>query len=348
MKDQGLSVAVVGASGAVGREILAVLEERGYPVKAIALYASSRSAGSSLPFRGTDTEVRDLNLAVFSGVDLALFSAGAAVSKEYAPKFAGAGAVVVDNSSAFRMDDGVPLIVPEVNGETLRAALRSRKPGAGLIVANPNCSTIQLTVVLKPLLDAAGIKRVVVSTYQAVSGAGQKGIDELSEQVRMLFNARSPETKHFPHQIAFNCIPQIDLFAENAYTKEEMKVIMECRKILERPQLRITATAVRVPVFSCHSESVNVETEQPLSAEAARDLLRGAPGVIVLDSPEEKEYPLNFELAGTDATYVGRIRADESVDHGLNMWVVADNLRKGAALNAVQIAEIVAGSSDRH
>lgn len=340
--------AVVGASGAVGREMVAVLEERELPVEKLSLFASKRSAGQTMSFRGRDIEVLELDDEALHGVDIALFSAGAAVSREHAPRAASRGVVVIDNSSAFRMEEGIPLIVPEANGKTLHEVLRKLGGEKGLIIANPNCSTIQLVVVLKPIHEQAGLKRVVLSTYQSVSGAGQKGIDELQQQVLSLFNGRPAEAKHFPHQIAFNCLAQIDSFEENGYTREELKVINESRKILGLKNLKITATAVRVPVFSCHSESVNIETEHALSAEDARALLRESPGIVVLDEPGEREYPQNFELAGTDATYVGRIRRDDSVAHGLNMWIVADNLRKGAALNAVQIAEIVVTERSLH
>jgi len=340
-----LTVAVVGATGAVGREMLSTLAERAFPVKNLLALASSRSAGESVEFGDTSVTVQELTAAALNGVDIALFSAGGSVSAEFGPIAAEAGAVVIDNSSHFRMHEHVPLVVPEVNGQEVVAALQKRVqqigPRAGAIIANPNCSTIQLVVVLKPLLDSAGLKRVVVSTYQSVSGAGQKGIEELWEQTLAVFNQQEMPKNVFPHPIAFNVLPQIDSFTDNGYTKEEMKVINESRKILAQPDLKITATAVRVPVFSCHAESVNVETARPLSPEDARELLMRSPGIIVLDNPGEMEYPLSSELAGTDATFVGRLRRDESVENGLNMWVVADNLRKGAALNAVQIAEIV-------
>lgn len=341
MSPRELRVAVVGATGAVGREMVAVLEERQFPVSELIPLASERSVGLELEFHGSPVTVQKLDRDSFKGVDVALFSAGGDVSKEYAPYAIADGCIVIDNSSQWRMHDGIPLIVPEVNSNALRDALNKRPAGHGLIIANPNCSTIQLVVVLKPIMDTVGLERVVVSTYQAVSGAGQKGMDELFEQVGSIFNQEECKPKKFPHQIAFNCIPHIDVFLENGYTKEEMKMVLESRKIMECHDLRITTTCVRVPVFCCHSESVNIETKKPLSPEMARELLSKSPGIIVLDDTSNNDYPMNIELGGTDATYVGRIRKDESVVNGLNLWVVADNLRKGAALNAVQIAEVV-------
>jgi aspartate-semialdehyde dehydrogenase len=338
--EQGLSVAIAGATGAVGREMLAVLEERSFPVKSLKLLASKRSAGEELDFSGKSYVVEELTADSFRGIDIALFSAGASVSREFCPAAAQAGAIVIDNSSAFRMDPQIPLVVPEVNAAYLRTELQKLKPGAGLIVANPNCSTIQLVVILQPIQQAAGLKRVVVSTYQSVSGAGKKGMDELWEQTKAIFMQQDPKTEKFPHRIAFNCLPHIDVFLDNGYTKEEWKIIEESRKIMALPNLKITSTAVRVPVFTCHSESVNIETERPLSADDTRTLLRESPGVVVIDDPKSNSYPINGDLTGTDATFVGRIRNDDSVENGINLWVVADNLRKGAALNAVQIAEI--------
>jgi aspartate-semialdehyde dehydrogenase len=276
-----------------------------------------------------------LNEDSFDGIDVALFSAGGSVSDKFAPIAVGAGAVVVDNTARFRMEPDVPLVVPEVNSDDIAGYTRRG------IIANPNCSTIQMVVALKPIHDAAGIKRVVVSTYQSVSGAGRRAMDELSQQVLALYNGKELEFEKFPYQIAFNCIPHIDVFTENGYTKEELKMINEARKILGEPSLRITATTVRVPVFCSHSESVNVETERKLTVKDARAILREAPGIVVLDEPENNIYPMPIDATGKDATYVGRIRQDESVPNGLNLWVVADNLRKGAALNAVQIAEIL-------
>jgi aspartate-semialdehyde dehydrogenase len=271
----------------------------------------------------------------FEGIDIGLFSAGGSVSGKFAPIAVSAGAVVVDNTSYFRMDTDVPLVVPEVNAKEI-ANYKNRG-----IIANPNCSTIQMVVALKPIHDAARIKRVVVSTYQSVSGAGRRAMEELSQQVTALYNGREIEMQKFPHQIAFNCIPHIDSFVDGGYTKEELKMIKETCKILNEPSLRITATTVRVPVFCSHSESVNVETEKKLTAADVKAILREAPGVIVADDPENNVYPMAIEATGKDATYVGRIREDDSVTNGLNLWVVADNLRKGAALNAVQIAEIL-------
>ena len=328
-------VAVVGATGAVGREMLSVLEERNFPVERLVALASPRSAGQELPYGGQTIKAAELGKQSFDGVALALFSAGAGTSREYAPIAATAGAWVVDNSSTWRMDPTIPLVVPEVNADVLKI----RPPLT--IVANPNCSTIQMVVALKPIHDAVRIKRIVVSTYQAVSGAGRKAMEELSHQVAALFNGKEIERAKFPHQIAFNCIPHIDSFLDNGYTKEEMKMVEETRKILGEPNLPVTATTVRVPVFCSHSESVNVETVVKLSAAEARQILREAPGVIVADEPENNVYPLAIDATGKDAIYVGRIREDNSVANGLNLWVVSDNLRKGAALNAVQIAEIL-------
>ncbi|MBF0160946.1 MAG: aspartate-semialdehyde dehydrogenase [Magnetococcales bacterium] len=329
------NVAVVGATGNVGREILSILEERQFPIKEIFLLASERSAGSVLPFCGREVVVRDLATFDFSGVQIGLFSPGAKVSSVYAPKAAAAGCVVIDNTSFFRMDPEVPLVVPEVNPEAI-AQYTHRG-----IIANPNCSTIQLVVALKPLHEAAGIRRVVVSTYQAVSGAGKEAMDELFEQTRAIYatTLRVPPKK-FAKEIAFNLIPHIDVFLDNGYTKEEMKMVHETKKILD-PAIRVTATAVRVPVFNSHSESVTLEFERPLTPAQAREILSRAPGVQVVDDPAQLLYMTPREAAGKDATYVSRIRADESVEHGLNLWVVADNLRKGAALNAVQIAELL-------
>ncbi len=335
MNKEKYNVAVVGATGAVGEQMREVLEERQFPVGELRLLASERSAGQSLPFNGKNIRVEILNQTSFSGVDIGLFSAGGSVSAKFAPLAVAAGAVVVDNTSYFRMETDVPLVVPEVNGQEIAGY---KKRG---IVANPNCSTIQMVVALKPIHDAVRIKRVVVSTYQSVSGAGRKAMEELSQQVSALFNGKDLKKDKFPHQIAFNCIPHIDQFTDGGYTKEEWKLINETRKILGEPSLPVTATTVRVPVFCSHSESVNVETVVKLSAEEAKKILREAPGVIVADEPENNLYPMAVDVTGTDATYVGRIREDDSVANGLNLWVVADNLRKGAALNAVQIAEIL-------
>ncbi len=341
MAQKGLNVAVIGATGAVGREMIETLQQRRFPIASLKALASSRSAGTELEFGDASVIVEELKPECFAGIDIALFSAGSEVSSEFARHAVEAGCFMIDNSSRFRMDDKVLLIVPEVNGRKLRDSIAALPVKQGMIIANPNCTTIELVVVLKPLHDAAHLRRVVLSSYQAVSGAGKAGMDELWEQSLAVFNQREIITKKFAHQIAFNCLPQIDAFLDNGYTKEEIKVVNESRKILDFPELRITCTAVRVPVMSCHSESVNIETQRKLTADQAREILHGSPGVVVLDNPQENLYPLAIDLAGTDATYVGRIREDDSIENGLNMWVVADNLRKGAALNAVQIAEIV-------
>ena len=333
-----VKVAVAGATGAVGREMLKVLEEREFPVSELVPLASERSEGQTLEFRGGEMTVRRLRPESFEGVDIALFSPGASVSREFAPYAARAGAVVVDNSSAFRMDADVPLVVPEVNPHAVELAL---KPGGRRIVANPNCSTIQLVMVLKPLHDAAGLERVVVSTYQSVSGAGQKGIDELDQQSRALFNLAEITAKKFPHRIAFNLLPEIGAANPNGYTEEEMKMVNETRKILGLPDLAVSATCVRVPIFYCHSEAANLVFRDPLTPERARDILRKAPGVKVVDDLSQHVYPMPLLGAGDDDTLVGRIRKDLSHERGLALFVVSDNLRKGAATNAVQIAELL-------
>ncbi len=335
MKKERYNVAVVGATGGVGEQMREVLEERQFPVGELRLLASERSAGQFLSFRQKQIRVEVLTEDAFKDIDIGLFSAGGTVSAKFAPIAVKAGAVVIDNTSCFRMEPDVPLVVPEVNAKEI-ARYKSRG-----IIANPNCSTIQMVVALKPIHDVARIKRIVVSTYQSVSGAGRRAMEELSQQVSALFNGKEIEKVKFPHQIAFNCIPHIDAFEPNGYTKEEMKMINETRKILAEPNLAVTATTVRVPVFCSHSESINVETEKKLTAKQARALLRESPGIIVADEPESAVYPMAIDAVGTDATFVGRIRDDESVPNGLNLWVVADNLRKGAALNAVQIAEIL-------
>jgi aspartate-semialdehyde dehydrogenase len=322
-------IAVVGATGLVGTEMISVLESRKVPWSEVRLFASADSVGEVYRVGADEVEVKELTAGCFAGVDIALFATSAELSKEFVPQAVEAGAYAIDNSSYFRMQQDVPLIVPEVNWSAL-------KPGQRLI-ANPNCSTIQLMPVLKAIHEAAGLKRVVISSYQSVSGAGKAALDELWGQTIAVFNQRELEIEEFPHQIAFNCIPQIDLILENGYTKEEAKIINESRKILGLPELRITATAVRVPVLHSHAESVNIETERPLSPAQCIELLQGAEGLTVYS--DSAEYPLQLEVTGTDEIHVGRIRADESVPHGLNMWIVADNLRKGAALNAVQIAE---------
>ena len=330
-KKSAYTVAVVGATGAVGTEMLSVLEERKFPVDEVRPLASSKSAGGTVSFRGDDVKVKLLTRESFQGIDIALFSAGASVSKEYAPAAVEAGAVVIDNSSAWRMDPQVPLVVPEVNPHDL-----DTHQG---IVANPNCSTIQMVVVLKPLHDHAVITRVVVSTYQSVSGTGKEAMDELAEQCRQLLSFGDVTSNVYPHQIAFNCLPHIDDFLSSGYTGEEMKMVNETRKILGDRSIGISATTVRVPVFVGHAESINVETKHKLSVAETRAVLSTAPGVQLYDDPSRGLYPLQIHAAGTDAVFVGRIREDESIPKGLNLWVVADNLRKGAALNAVQIAE---------
>jgi len=329
------TVAVVGATGAVGRQMVACLEERRFPVHRLIPLASEKSLGKKVTFLDEEIPVEVLTKDSFAGVEIALFSAGGTISKEFAPIAAGAGAVVVDNSSAWRMDPEIPLVVPEVNPGDIAQYTRHG------IIANPNCSTIQMVVVLKPLHDAARIKRVVVSTYQAVSGTGHKAVEELAQQVRALFNNQELVKKVYPHRIAFNCLPHIDVFQENGYTKEEMKMVNETLKILGDSTIQVTATTVRVPVFYGHSESVNVETHRKLSVTEARELLAAAPGVKVVDDPLRKQYPMPLDAAGQDLTLVGRIREDFSIENGLNLWVVADNIRKGAATNAVQIAEIL-------
>ena len=335
MKGKLYSVAVAGATGAVGLEMIKTLEQRKFPVGSIKLLASERSVGRELPFGGKSIKVAKLAADSFQGVEVALFSAGASRSLEFAPVAAASGAVVIDNSSAFRMDPEIPLVVPEVNAH---AIAQYKKRG---IIANPNCSTIQMVVALKPIHDAACIQRIVVSTYQAVSGTGLKAIDELLHQTRALLNGQPVQKNVYPHQIAFNCLPHIDSFLENGYTKEEMKMVHETRKIMEDPTIRVTATTVRVPVLHSHSESVNIETQKKITVKAVKEILSRAPGVSLVDNPALSEYPLAIHAAGRDETFVGRIREDESIPNGINMWIVSDNIRKGAALNAVQIAEIL-------
>ena len=330
------NVAVAGATGAVGQTMIKVLEERDFPVGEIRFLASERSEGKELSFKAEKVRVRKLDHDSFDGVDIAIFSAGGDRSLTFAPSAAEAGAVVVDNSSAWRMDPEVPLVVPEVNPHAI-----SGYKAKG-IIANPNCSTIQMVVALKPLYDCARIKRVVVSTYQAVSGSGKKAIDELKDQVKAWAEGRIPEAKVYPHQIAFNCLPHIDVFLDNGYTREEMKMVYETRKILEDPEIQVSATAVRVPVFYSHSEAVNVEFKKEISASKARELFSRAPGIKVVDDLSRNAYPLALDAAGQDLTLVGRIRKDISQANGLDFWVVADNIRKGAATNAVQIAELLA------
>ncbi len=330
------NVAVVGATGAVGEKMRSILEERDFPVKEMHYMASLRSKGKKLPWKDTEIEVEDLNEASFDDVDIALFSAGAGRSKEYAGKAVSEGAIVIDNSSAFRMDEDVPLIVPEVNPDDI-----DNHRG---IIANPNCSTIQLVVALKPIYDEAGIKRIVVSTYQSVSGAGLKAVEELFEQTRDFLDKKEIKCNVFPYQIAFECLPQIpqtNAFGKNGYTSEEMKMLRETQKIFGNKEIKVTMTTVRVPVIGGHSEAVNVETKVKITACRARQLLGNFDGVKVLDDPENQVYPLANIAWGRDEVFVGRIREDESIECGLNMWVVSDNLRKGAALNAVQIAELL-------
>ena len=332
-------VAIAGATGVVGREMMKVLEEREFPVRELVPLASERSEGQNLEFMGGEVTVQRLKPDSFAGVDIALFSPGATVSREFAPHAARAGAVVIDNSSAFRMDADCPLVVPEVNPRDVDLAL---KPGGRRIIANPNCSTIQLVVVLKPLHEAAGLERVIVSTYQSVSGAGQKGIDELEKQARALFNLEATANEKFPHRIAFNLLPEIGKDSGNGYTDEEMKLVNESRKILGLPGLAVSATCVRVPVFYCHSEAAHLFFKRPLAPDQAREILRKAPGVKVVDELKEHVYPMPLLGAGNDDTLVGRIRSDLSAPNGLALFVVSDNLRKGAATNAVQIAELLA------
>ena len=330
----GYTVAVVGATGAVGREMIATLESRRFPVDRFRAMASARSAGGKLKFSGQEVMIEDLETASFEGVDFALFSAGGGVAKEFAPRAAAAGAVVIDNSSAFRYDDAHPLVVPEVNPEAAR-----RHNG---IIANPNCSTIQMVVALKPIHDAVGIERIVVSTYQSASGAGQTGMWELFNGAKSFTNdEQEPAPSTFPHKIAFEVIPQIDVFLDNDYTKEEMKMVWETRKIMGLPDLEISATCVRVPVMRGHSEAVTLDLARGLTASDAKQILSEAPGVKLYDDPANSIYPLARLAEGNDHTWVGRVRTDNQRPNTLHLWVVSDNLRKGAALNAVQIAELL-------
>jgi len=328
----GYKVAVVGATGNVGREMLDILAERRFPADEIVAIASRRSQGVEVSCGDKTLKVKALENYDFSDVDICLMSAGGAVSKEWSPKIAAKGAVVIDNSSAWRYDADVPLVVPEVNADAVKGFNRKG------IIANPNCSTAQLVVALKPLHDRATVKRVVVATYQSVSGAGKDGMDELFAQTKAVYTTSEIETKKFPRRIAFNLIPHIDVFMEDGYTKEEWKMMAETKKILD-PAIKLTATCVRVPVFISHSEAVTVEFEKPITPDEARDILRKAPGCIVIDKREDGGYVTPYEAAGEDATYISRIREDATVENGLAMWIVSDNLRKGAALNAVQIAE---------
>ncbi|WP_203321680.1 aspartate-semialdehyde dehydrogenase [Pseudoxanthomonas beigongshangi] len=335
-QNRSFNVAVVGATGAVGETMLSILAERDFPVGKLVALASERSAGGEVEFNGQKITIQDLATFDPAGIDIALFSAGGGVSKEYAPKFAAAGAVVIDNSSAFRYDDDVPLVVSEVNPEQVQNRPRG-------IIANPNCSTMQMLVALAPIHRKAGIERINVATYQSVSGGGRSALEELGRQTGALLNFQDPDPQRFPVQIAFNLIPHIDEFLDNGFTKEEMKLVWETRKILGDDSIQVNPTAVRVPVFYGHSEAVNVETRVKLSAAEARALLENAPGVEVVDDRSPGGYPTPVTHAsGTDPVYVGRIREDLSHPRGLNLWIVADNIRKGAALNAVQLAELVA------
>ena len=330
------NVAVLGATGAVGETMLSILEERNFPVGEVHALASARSAGKRVSFKDTSLVVRDVAEFDFSQVQIGLFSAGASVSAVYGPKAAAAGCVVIDNTSCFRYEDDIPLVVPEVNPDAI-ALYKNRG-----IIANPNCSTIQMLVALKPIYDAAGIERINVCTYQAVSGTGKKAIDELAAQTAALLNGKPVQAEVYPRQIAFNVLPHIDVFQDNGYTKEEMKMVWETRKIMGDDRMQVNPTTVRVPVFYGHSEAIHIETRDKLTAAAARELLARAPGVVVIDERQAGGYPTAVsEAAGHDPVYVGRIREDISHPRGLNLWVVADNIRKGAALNSVQIAEVL-------
>ncbi len=331
----GYKIAVVGATGNVGREMLNVLAERKFPADEVYAIASRRSLGAEVSYGDRTLKCQDLEQFDFSKADFCLMSAGSTISKEWSPRITAKGCIVIDNSSAWRYDQDVPLIVPEVNADAIAGYTKKN------IIANPNCSTAQLVVVLKPLHDAAGIKRVIVSTYQSVSGAGKDAMDELWNQTKSKYvPGKAYKPKKFTREIAFNCIPHIDVFMEDGYTKEEWKMLAETKKILD-PRIKLTATCVRVPVFVGHSESVNIELERPLSADAAREILRQAPGIMVVDKPEDDGYVTPIEAAGEFATYVSRIREDATVENGLTLWIVADNLLKGAALNTVQIAETI-------
>jgi aspartate-semialdehyde dehydrogenase len=326
-------MAILGATGAVGKETLEILEERKFPLESLRLFASRRSAGETLSCQGKEWKVEELTPeSSFADVDLALISATDAISREYGQRLGAAGVVVIDDSAVFRMDPDVPLVVPEVNARALEAMPRG-------IVSIPNCTTTPLVMALKPIHDAVGVKRVVVTTFQSVSGTGAAAMDELMDQTKALLAFREVETKVYPHQIAFNLLPQIGSFNDGGDCSEEVKIVMETRKILGAPSLRVTATTVRVPVLRCHSEAINVELEKPLSANEARALLAAMPGVVVFDDPGKKLYPMPLDATGKDEVYIGRVREDRSIEHGLNLWVVSDNLRKGAALNAIQIAE---------
>jgi len=337
--ERGYHVAIVGATGAVGRELLSILEERKFPVAQLSLLASKRSAGRRLAFAGAECSVQELTEGSFQGVHFALFSVSSAISKAFGPIAARAGAVVIDDSSAFRMDPDVPLVVTEVNPHALR-----RHQG---IIAHPNCSTIPLVMVLNPLHRRARVKRLIAATYQSVSGAGGSAMDELDRQTRALLAGEPASVSVFPHQIAFNCLPQIDSFGELGYTGEEWKMVRETHKILEDDSIRMSTTTVRVPVYRCHAEAVNIETEHKVTAPEVRALLANAPGVAVIDDPEKGQYPMPITVAGRDEVFVGRIREDLSHDRAINLWLVSDNLRKGAALNMVQIMELLGAGSGR-
>ncbi len=330
-----INLAIVGATGAVGREMLKTVEARKIPVNRLRLFASHRSVGMKLPYQGKDIEVEELSETSFErqDIDFALFSAGGSISSKFAPIAANNNCAVIDNSSAWRMKDDVPLVVPEVNPHDLRTHKG--------IIANPNCSTIQMVVVLKPIYDISPIQRVVVSTYQSVSGAGMRAMAELRSQTEAFLAEKEVETEKFPYQIAFNCIPHIDVFLENGYTKEEEKMVNETKKIMGDDTIGISATCVRVPVFVGHAESVNIQTKDAISVKKVRNVLQSAAGVKVIDNPDKNLYPLQIECAGLDDTFVGRIREDNTINNGLNCWIVSDNLKKGAALNAVQILELL-------
>lgn len=328
------NVAVVGATGAVGVEMVRMLQDRKFPIKVLRLFASERSKGKSLSFKGKKVKVETLKPDIIKNIDIAVFSAGSAISREYAPLFADREIFVIDNSSAWRMDPRIPLVVPEVNPHVLE---KDKK-----IIANPNCSTIQLVVALKPIHDEVGIEKIRVATYQSVSGAGYKGIQDLQEQSKAwAMGKKMPHPKKIPHQIAFNLVPHIDEFTDNGYTKEEMKIAHETRKIMEAPEILLSATCVRVPVFRSHSEAVWIETRKPISVDDVRRLLSSAPGVVLQDNPGKLEYPMPLTSSGKQMTFVGRIKKDLASPNGVSLWVVSDNLLKGAALNAIQIAEIL-------
>ena len=330
-----MKIAIVGASGAVGQELLRVLDQQDFPVSELLLFGSSRSAGSVYNFRGKDITVRELrDDDAFEGVDFAFVSAGASTSRQFADTITRHGTIMIDNSSAFRMEDDVPLVVPEVNGADAFNAPRN-------IIANPNCTTIQMVVALKPIYDAAGIRSVHVATYQAASGAGASAMAELQNQSAQLVRGEEPTVEKFAYQLAYNVIPHIDVFTDNGYTTEEMKMYHETKKIMHAPELNVSATCVRVPVMRAHSEAIWVETERPVSVAEARELFSAAPGVVLMDNPEQKEYPMPLFLAGVDPVYVGRIRRDLTNPNGLSFWTVSDQIKKGAALNAVQIAQFI-------